>query len=80
MVYLVMNSVVYVSGAMPVHAHDIKPLPDTVGPGVMHSHRALMNPRREMHMHNTLLGYKRAHKWNLRQLYVTKSFHLCRLR
>jgi hypothetical protein len=69
-------SVLNVSGAVPVQAHDIKPLADMVGPCVMHSHMALMNPRRELHMHNTLLGYNGAHRCNLRQLYDTKCFTL----
>jgi hypothetical protein len=33
----------------------------------------------ELRMHNSLHGYKRAHKQNPRQLFGTKLVHLCRL-
>jgi hypothetical protein len=75
-----MNSTVNANSVTTVHAPDFKPLAtDTVKPCAMHSHRALINPRMEVRMHNTLHGYKRAHKHNPRQLSVTKRIHLCRL-
>jgi hypothetical protein len=77
MVYLEMNSTVNANSVMTLHAPDIKPLAaDTVRPCAMHSHRALINPRTELRMHNSLHGYKRAHKQNPRQLSVTKRIHL----